>query len=128
MTASASWRGATPRVCGSTPAEATISPRDFRSSWRPSRRPVRSCSIDGEAIVSDDSGLAVFNLIRSRRQDHAAVLCAFDLIELDGEDLRGLCRSRTARHGSPAVPVASAIYRSSRAMRAAGRHDRSSLH
>jgi ATP-dependent DNA ligase len=52
--------------------------------------PVRSCLIDGEAIVSDDSGLAVFDLIRSFRHDHAAVLCAFDLLELDGEDLRRL--------------------------------------
>jgi bifunctional non-homologous end joining protein LigD len=51
---------------------------------------VRSCLIDGEAIVSDDSGLAVFELIRSFRHDQAAVLCAFDLLELDGEDLRRL--------------------------------------
>jgi ATP-dependent DNA ligase len=29
----------------------------------------------------------VFELIRSFRHDHAAVLCAFDLLELDGEDL-----------------------------------------
>jgi bifunctional non-homologous end joining protein LigD len=35
-------------------------------------------------------GLAVFELIRSFRHDHAAVLCAFDLLELDGEDLRRL--------------------------------------
>jgi ATP-dependent DNA ligase len=52
--------------------------------------PARSCLIDGEAIVSDDSGLAVFELIRSFRHDHAAVLCAFDLLELDGVDLRRL--------------------------------------
>jgi ATP-dependent DNA ligase len=37
-----------------------------------------SCLIDGEAIVSDDAGLAAFELIRSCRHDHAAVLCAFD--------------------------------------------------
>ena len=49
--------------------------------------PARSCLIDGEAIVTDDSGLAVFDLIRHRRHEQAAVLCAFDLIELDGEDL-----------------------------------------
>jgi ATP-dependent DNA ligase len=49
--------------------------------------PARSCRIDGEAIVSDASGLAVFELLRSFRHDHAAVLCAFDLLELDGEDL-----------------------------------------
>jgi ATP-dependent DNA ligase len=52
--------------------------------------PVRSCLIDGEAIVSGESGLAVFELIRSWRHDHAAVLCAFDLLEVDGEDLRRL--------------------------------------
>jgi bifunctional non-homologous end joining protein LigD len=52
--------------------------------------PVRSCLIDGEAIVSDEDGLAVFELLRSWRHDHAAVFCAFDLIEQDGEDLRRL--------------------------------------
>jgi bifunctional non-homologous end joining protein LigD len=50
--------------------------------------PVRSCFIDGEAIVVDKNGLSVFDLIRYQQHDHAAVLCAFDLIELDGEDLR----------------------------------------
>jgi ATP-dependent DNA ligase len=50
--------------------------------------PARSCVIDGEAIACDESGLAVFDLIRYRRQDHAVTLCAFDLLELDGEDLR----------------------------------------
>ena len=50
--------------------------------------PVCSCLIDGEAIVSDDSGLAVFALLRSWPTNVSAVLCAFDLLELDGEDLR----------------------------------------
>jgi ATP-dependent DNA ligase len=50
--------------------------------------PVRSCYIDGEAIVVDESGLSVFDVLRWRLHDHAAVLCAFDLIELDGRDLR----------------------------------------
>jgi len=49
---------------------------------------VRSCLIDGEAVVCNESGLAVFDLIRGYRHDAAAVLCAFDLVELDGEDLR----------------------------------------
>jgi bifunctional non-homologous end joining protein LigD len=49
---------------------------------------VRSCVIDGEAIVVDKNGLSVFDLIRYRQHDHAAVLCAFDLTELDGQDLR----------------------------------------
>jgi bifunctional non-homologous end joining protein LigD len=50
--------------------------------------PVRSCLIDGEAIVCDKSGLAVFELIRCRGTIASAVHCAFDLLELDGEDLR----------------------------------------
>ena len=50
--------------------------------------PVRSCVVDGEAIVVNREGLSVFDLFRYRHHDHAAVLCAFDLIELDGFDLR----------------------------------------
>jgi bifunctional non-homologous end joining protein LigD len=50
--------------------------------------PVHSCLIDGEAVVCKESGLAVFDLIGGYRHDAAAVLCAFDLLELDGEDLR----------------------------------------
>jgi bifunctional non-homologous end joining protein LigD len=50
--------------------------------------PVRSCVIDGEAIVCDDGGLAVFELIRSHRSNAVAVLCAFDLLEVNGEDIR----------------------------------------
>ena len=50
--------------------------------------PVRSCVVDGEAIVCDDGGLAVFELIRSHRTNAAAVLCAFDLLEVNGEDVR----------------------------------------
>ena len=50
--------------------------------------PGRSFLIDGEAICTDESGLAVFELIRRARHGDKAVLCAFDLIELDGQDLR----------------------------------------
>jgi bifunctional non-homologous end joining protein LigD len=50
--------------------------------------PGRSFLIDGEAICTDDDGLAVFELIRRARHGGAAVLCAFDLIELEGQDLR----------------------------------------
>jgi bifunctional non-homologous end joining protein LigD len=50
--------------------------------------PAHSFLIDGEAIVTNDNGLAVFELIRRARNGGAAVLCAFDLIELEGEDLR----------------------------------------
>jgi bifunctional non-homologous end joining protein LigD len=50
--------------------------------------PARSFLIDGEAIVTNGDGLAVFDLIRHKRHGDAAVLSAFDLVELDGEDLR----------------------------------------
>jgi bifunctional non-homologous end joining protein LigD len=50
--------------------------------------PARSCLIDGEAIVCDENGLAVFELIRGHGSKTSAVLCAFDLLELDGKDLR----------------------------------------
>ncbi len=50
------------------------------------RLPVRSCLIDGEAVVCDRDGLAVFDALRFRHGP--AHLVAFDLIELDGRDLR----------------------------------------
>src|SRR6516164_2965204 len=50
--------------------------------------PVRSCLIDGEAIVTNSDGLAVFDLIRGHDSKASAVHCAFDLLELDGRDLR----------------------------------------
>jgi len=48
----------------------------------------RSFLLDGEAIVTNERGLAVFDLIRHQGHGDDAVLIAFDLIELDGEDLR----------------------------------------
>jgi ATP-dependent DNA ligase len=48
----------------------------------------RSCIIDGEAVACDDSGVAQFNRIRYRRHDGSVFLYAFDLIELNGDDLR----------------------------------------
>jgi len=53
-----------------------------------SNLPVRACLIDGEAIVCDDNGLALFDLIRRHGALASAVHCAFDLLELDGRDLR----------------------------------------
>jgi bifunctional non-homologous end joining protein LigD len=48
----------------------------------------RSCIIDGEAVACDDNGVSNFDRLRYRRDDAAVFLHAFDLIELDGEDLR----------------------------------------
>jgi len=48
----------------------------------------RSCIIDGEAVAGDDSGVTSFNRVRYRRHDESISLYAFDLIELNGDDLR----------------------------------------
>jgi ATP-dependent DNA ligase len=48
----------------------------------------RSCIIDGEAVACGADGLASFERIRYRRHDEDVFLYAFDLIELNGEDLR----------------------------------------
>ena len=59
-----------------------------RNGYDFSDRPVRSCIVDGEAIAVDENGLSVFDLVRNRRQDDAVLLCAFDLLEVNGEDIR----------------------------------------
>jgi ATP-dependent DNA ligase len=54
------------------------------------------CGIGNDGFTVDQErgagnaarGLAVFDLIRRQRHGADAVLIAFDLIELDGEDLR----------------------------------------
>jgi bifunctional non-homologous end joining protein LigD len=48
----------------------------------------RSCLIDGEAVACDDHGMPSFDRIRYRRHDSSVFLYAFDLIELNGDDLR----------------------------------------
>ena len=58
--------------------------------------PAQSCVLDGEAIACDERGLSVFDMIRWRQHDNAVTLCAFDLLELDGEDCDA-SQSRFAR-------------------------------
>jgi len=48
----------------------------------------QSCIIDGEAVACGDDGIPSFDRIRYRRHDASVFVYAFDLIELDGEDLR----------------------------------------
>ena len=47
-----------------------------------------SCIIDGEAVACDDNGVASFDLIRHHCDNDSVFLYAFDLIELNGDDLR----------------------------------------
>src|SRR3954468_4353090 len=49
---------------------------------------VRSCLIDGEVVCCNDRGLAVFATLRRRQHEATAFLYAFDLLELNGSDMR----------------------------------------
>ena len=49
---------------------------------------MRSCLIDGEAVCCNERGVASFDKLRHRSHDPEVFLVAFDLLELDGNDLR----------------------------------------
>jgi len=64
----------------------------------------RSCLIDGEAVTCDENGLAVFERLRHQREGRNVFLYAFDLLELDGTDLRREpFETRKATLASPAT-------------------------
>jgi bifunctional non-homologous end joining protein LigD len=44
--------------------------------------------IDAEVVCAGKGGVPDFDVLHSRRSDHLAVACAFDLLALNGEDLR----------------------------------------
>jgi hypothetical protein len=50
----------------------------------------KSFTLDGEAVVCGPDGVAIFDALHRRGTVSEAKLYAFDLLELDGEDLRGL--------------------------------------
>jgi bifunctional non-homologous end joining protein LigD len=50
----------------------------------------KSFTVDGEAVVCGPDGVAIFDALHRRGTVTEAMLYAFDLLELDGEDLRCL--------------------------------------
>ena len=50
--------------------------------------PAKSFLVDGEAVCCDQDGVAVFEMLRQRRKGGLVFLYAFDLLQLDGRDLR----------------------------------------
>jgi bifunctional non-homologous end joining protein LigD len=50
--------------------------------------------IDGEAVILGVNGVSDFNALHSRKQNHEVQLCAFDVLAMDGEDLRSLPLSK----------------------------------
>jgi bifunctional non-homologous end joining protein LigD len=61
-------RGAIPRQCGGQDAQ--------------------SFTLDGEAVVRGEDGVAIFDALHRHGTVRAAILQAFDLLELNGKDLR----------------------------------------
>jgi bifunctional non-homologous end joining protein LigD len=51
---------------------------------------VDSIVLDGEVAVLRDGGISDFDALHSRKVDASATLLAFDLLEIDGTDLRAL--------------------------------------
>jgi bifunctional non-homologous end joining protein LigD len=49
-----------------------------------------SFTLDGEAVVCGPDGVAIFDALHRRGTVSEAMLYAFDLLELDGEDLRDM--------------------------------------
>jgi bifunctional non-homologous end joining protein LigD len=49
---------------------------------------VRSCVIDGEAVACNGEGLSIFEKLRWRHHDGHVFMWCFDLLQLNGRDLR----------------------------------------
>jgi bifunctional non-homologous end joining protein LigD len=55
------------------------------------RLPCETCVIDGEVVICGEDGRAIFERLQNGpRVKQEALLYAFDLLELDGKDLRSL--------------------------------------
>ena len=101
------WRKANPHICpdlaganlsgadlsganlsGANLSEAGLSEADLMIVEALAQLRSRSCIVDGEAVCCGDDGVPSFDRIRYRRHDADVFLYAFDLIELNGDDLR----------------------------------------
>ena len=54
------------------------------------RLPVKQAIIDAECCCADEDGVSDFDALHSRVNDHAAFAYAFDLLMVDGADIRRL--------------------------------------
>jgi hypothetical protein len=62
-------------------------------------------------VACDDNGVASFNLVRHHRANGSVFLYAFDLIELNGDDLRRDARGRSREWIKTKNPAAPAVKR-----------------
>jgi hypothetical protein len=84
--------------------------------------PVRSCVIDGEAVACDWDGLSIFEKLRWRHHDERAFMWCFDLLELNGRDLRREPIELRKAGAGPAVEEGAGWLAVQRAHHGAGRH------
>ena len=52
------------------------------------RLKAKSVVLDGEGVVYDQHGMPSFDLVHSKQYDREMSLVAFDLLEVDGEEVR----------------------------------------
>jgi ATP-dependent DNA ligase len=85
------------RIAGKDVLAFTRSGLDWSDKYRPvldacCKFLCRSALIDGEIIVQDKNGVSDFTALRAAidREPHRLVLFAFDLLFLDGSDMRRL--------------------------------------
>jgi hypothetical protein len=75
--------------------------------------------IDGAAVILGVDGVPDFNALHSRKHDAEVQLCAFDIMALDGDDLRALPQSlrKSNLERPPRAPAGWHLCRSFRARR-----------
>jgi len=62
------------------------------------RNRIKQFVLDGEAVVLCVDGMPDFNALHSRKYDGEVQLCAFDVLAMEGEDLRPLPLSMRKAH------------------------------
>jgi bifunctional non-homologous end joining protein LigD len=77
------------RPCACSPAVATTAPARYPAiASAAAKVRAQSFTLDGEAVVCGEDGVAIFDALHRHGTARAAILRAFDLLELNGEDLR----------------------------------------
>ena len=56
----------------------------------PLRNRIKQFVLDGEAVVLGVDGISDFNALHSGKHSEEVQLCAFDVLAMDGDDLRRL--------------------------------------
>ncbi|MGO9361246.1 MAG: non-homologous end-joining DNA ligase [Xanthobacteraceae bacterium] len=105
-------------IARAAPGQATLYSRnghDVTGDYRPIAAALASCRrpmlVDGELVALDAEGRARFQLLQQARREPARLrYCVFDLLELDGEDLRRLPLIERKRRLEAALPRAGALH------------------